>query len=151
MRLNRRKGCDRRRSAFTLLEVMIVVAIIVMLAAFAVPNLIGMQDKAKIDTTKAQVKSFEQAVKAYKVRVGDYPGGEGLSALVNGPGNGAEAWTPLMSNEDVNAVDPWGNRFQYSFPGSRNPFGAGAPDIWSNGPDKQSGTADDIGNWSLKR
>jgi general secretion pathway protein G len=151
MQVNQLKVRGRRRSGFTLLEVMIVVAIIVMLAAFAIPNLIGMQDKAKIDATKVQVKAFDQAVKAYKVKVGDYPGGEGLSALVSGPGNGQEAWTPLMSNEDVNALDQWGNRFNYSFPGSRNPFGSSAPDIWSNGPDRQSGTADDIGNWSSKR
>jgi general secretion pathway protein G len=151
MRVNRTKSRGRRRSGFTLLEVMIVVAIIVMLAAFAIPNLIGMQDKAKIDATRVQVKAFEQAVKTYKVKVGDYPGGEGLSALVSGPGGGTEAWTPLMSNEDVNALDQWGNRFQYSFPGSRNPYGSSAPDIWSNGPDRQSGTADDIGNWTTRR
>src|SRR4051794_23770209 len=119
MRLNRMKAHGRRRSGFTLLEVMIVVAIIVMLAAFAIPNLIGMQDRAKIDTTKAQVKTFQQAVDTYKIKVGDYPQGEGLSALVSGPGGGAEAWTPIMSNEDVNSVDPWGNRYNYSFPGSR--------------------------------
>jgi general secretion pathway protein G len=149
MRMNRKNA--RRRRGFTLLEVMIVVAILVMLAAFAVPNLLGMQDKAKIDAAKVQVKNFEGTVKNYKAQVGDFPsGGEGLNALVAGPA-GAQDWKPMMSNEDVNTLDPWGNRYQYQYPGSRNPFGASFPDIWSNGPDKQSGTADDIGNWSSRR
>jgi len=145
MKVNRQNA--RRRSGFTLLEVMIVVAILVMLAAFAVPNLLGMQDKAKIDAAKVQVKAFEQAVKVYKLNVGEFPSsGEGLNALVTGPGNAAD-WKPVMSNEDVSALDPWGQRYNYAYPGSRNSYGPSAPDIWSNGPDRQSGTADDIGNW----
>ena len=150
MKLNRMKNRDRRRG-FTLLEVMIVVAIIVMLAAFAIPNLLGMQDKAKIDTTKAQVNAFNQAVESYKVQVGDFPSGDqGLNMLVTGPGN-VENWKPIMANEDVTMLDQWGSRYNYAYPGSKNKYGASAPDIWSNGPDKQSGTADDIGNWRTNR
>src|SRR5258708_2455657 len=146
-----RNNASRLRRGFTLLEVMIVVAILVMLAAFAVPNLLGMQDQAKLKAAKVQVKAFESAVKSYKAMVGDYPSsGEGLNALVNGPGNAAD-WRPLMSNEDVSTVDPWGQKYNYAFPGSRNGYGASAPDIWSNGPDRQSGSADDIGNWTSQR
>ena len=151
MKLNRQVA-GQRRSAFTLLEVMIVVAILVMLAAFAVPNLLGMQDEAKKKAAKVQVKAFESAVKMYKLKVGDYPSsGEGLNALVTGSGGGGEAWTPLMTSEDVHALDPWNQPYNYAFPGSRNALGAGGPDIWSNGPDRQSGTADDIGNWTSAR
>lgn len=145
-RMNRRS-----RRGFTLLEVMIVVAIIVMLAAFAIPNLLGMQDRAKIDATKVQVKAFASALDNYKALTGDFPSGDqGLSMLVSGPGN-QENWKPLMANEDVNMLDQWGNRYNYLFPGSKNKYGSSHPDVWSNGPDRQSGTADDIGNWTGQR
>ena len=151
MRLNRTMNRNRRRSGFTLLEVMIVVAIIVMLAAFAIPNLLGMQDSAKIKTTAVQVKAFESAVESYKAMNGDFPSGDqGLSMLVTGPGN-TQDWKPLMANDDVNMPDPWGNKYNYVFPGSRNKYGSSHPDIWSNGPDKQPGTGDDIGNWRAAR
>jgi len=148
MKTNR--NSRRRRSGFTLLEVMIVVAIIVMLAAFAIPNLLGMQDKAKIDSTRVQVNAFNSAVESYKALTGDFPtGDQGLSMLVTGPGT--QDWKPLMANEDVNMLDQWGNKYNYMYPGSKNKYGSSHPDIWSSGPDRQSGTADDIGNWRAQR
>jgi general secretion pathway protein G len=144
MKTNRNKRRSRR--GFTLLEVMIVVAIIVMLAAFAIPNLLGMQDSAKIKAAKVQVQAFNSAVESYKAMQGDFPSGDqGLNMLVTGPGQGD--WKPLMANEDVNMPDPWGQKYNYMFPGSKNKYGSSHPDIWSSGPDRQSGTADDIGNW----
>jgi general secretion pathway protein G len=150
MRVTRTQRRNRRRSGFTLLEIMIVVAIIVMLAAFAVPNLVGMQDRAKIDSTKSQVTQFANNFEQYKVLVGDYPdSGQGFNALVTGPGNAQ--WTPIIASEDANMADPWGSKYNYQYPGSRNKFGSSKPDVWSNGPDRQSGTADDIGNWTTRR
>jgi general secretion pathway protein G len=71
--------------------------------------------------------------------------------LVSGPGNGDSTWQPIMTNDDVNTLDPWQQRYNYQFPGNRNPLGQAGPDIWSNGPDRQPNTADDIGNWKGTR
>jgi general secretion pathway protein G len=144
------KNRRSRRDGFTLLEVMLVVGILVMLAAFALPNIIGAQTEAQKGTTKTQVKAFDDAFRQYRIRTGDFPTNDvGFQALVNGPGNAQGGqWTPIMTNDDINKLDPWNSRYNYQFPGSKNPLGATAPDIWSNGPDKASGTADDIGNWS---
>ena len=143
LRTRKTKG---RRTGFTLLEVLLVVGILVAIAAVAIPNLIGAQDTAKLNTAKLQVQSFDQAVKQFKIIIGNFPGNdEGLQALVTGGANRPANWTPIMA--EANVADPWNRPFQYRFPGSRNPLGASAPDIWSNGPDGVEGTADDVGNW----
>jgi general secretion pathway protein G len=143
---------NARRSGFTLLEVMLVVGIIVMLAAFAIPNIIGSQETANRRIAKIQVEAFDKAFKQYKVQVGSFPEtGQGFQLLVSGPNNGDSTWQPIMTNDDINTLDPWQQRYNYQFPGTRNPLGSAGADIWSNGPDRQPNTADDIGHWKGTR
>lgn len=137
----------QRRSGFTLLEVLLVVAILVALAAIAVPRLIGVQESAKVDEAKLQVNSFDTALGLYNVQFKGFPATEqGLLALAQAPNPAPENWYPLM--KESNKLDPWGSPYNYQYPGTRNSMG---PDVWSNGPDRQSGSADDIGNWPTGR
>ena len=143
--LSRQRGQSRR--GFTLIEVLLVAGIIVMLAAIVVPNLIGAEQSAKIKTTKANVQALAKAFDNYKFTYElDYPTGDGFSALVNGPGN-LPNWVSQI--ESARPVDAWGKPINYQFPGTHNKMGK--PDIWSNGPDGQSGTADDITSWTVAK
>jgi len=136
------------RNAFTLLELLIVLAILGAIAAMVVPNLLGSQKKANIMTTESSIHGLEQALKLYAVdNQGTYPTG------------GSEVIESLMSktDKDGNAVDPlietlpldaWGNPLMYEYPNTKAE--TTKPAIWSFGPDKKDdqGDGDDINNWT---
>lgn len=139
--------------AFTLLEVLMVVVIIGLLAAFVVPNFINAPNTAKIGLTEAAIGpngSLPSALKMYRVAVGRYPTtDEGLKAMIEPPDDEeqAKAWKkgggPFI--EDLSGLkDAWGNEYRYTCPGTYNTEGF---DLSSNGPDGQEGTDDDIVNW----
>lgn len=138
-----------RRRGFTLLEVLLVVAILVALAAIVVPNLLGVQEGNKRDQAKLQVNALENAFGLYNVHTGSFPTTEqGIQALLVCPNPAPQNWRgPYLKGADLN--DPWGSPYSYQYPGTRS--GTGGPDVWSNGPDRQSGTADDIGNWTASK
>ncbi|MDD3469677.1 MAG: type II secretion system major pseudopilin GspG [Thermoguttaceae bacterium] len=142
MKRNVRK--DRMlRKGFTLVELLIVLAILVMLAAFAVPKLFDVLKNAKVNTAKTQVKTFTDTLDLYATNSGgDYPTTEdGLNALVQQPEDFPETgtWSQLMPSIPV---DPWNSPYQYALDES-----TGSPHVWSYGPDKQDGTEDDIKSW----
>lgn len=135
----------RKRRGFTLLEVLLVVGILVALAAIALPNLIGVQEGAMKDEAKLQVDNLENVLNMYKVHTGSFPmSDQGLMALEVPPNPAPENWRGPYMKGLGQLRDPWGNPYSYQYPGTRNTVG---PDVWSNGPDRQSGTSDDIGNW----
>ncbi|HVJ83700.1 MAG TPA: type II secretion system major pseudopilin GspG [Planctomycetia bacterium] len=135
----------RARRGFTLLEILLVVAILVTLMAIVAPNFIGQQEKAKVGIAKIDVGALEKAVNMFNVTVGRLPEqGEGLAVLAGTPNDASQGYKPILKPEDASKNDPWGSPYQYQNPGNRSSVGF---DIWSNGPDKQSGTGDDIGNW----
>lgn len=143
-------GCrrtQRDRRGFTLLELLLVVGILVMLAAFALPSFMGTQKQAQVDAATSQIRIFEDALKLYQSQNGMFPTTEqGLNALVEKPEDEPvpTKWAgPYF--EDANVTDPWGSEYQYANPGEHN--GDKKPDIWSLGPDREDGTDDDIGNW----
>jgi type II secretion system protein G len=79
--------------------------------------------------------------------MGEYPSTEeGILALFHAPKGKTDKWHgPYIETEDKELpVDPWGSRYQYQCPGVHHPQGY---DVWSFGPDKKPGTADDLGNW----
>ncbi len=138
----------RRRGGFTLLEVLLVLAILGVIAAIAVPQLLGRQQEAMIKATASSVKGLEDAVKLYAVEHdGRFPAT--LDLLLSGVDEetGQER-APYL--EDIPA-DAWGNVLNYEYPptGERQTMG-GKPAIWSYGPDMQDGTEDDINNWTSK-
>ena len=136
----------RRRSGFTLIEVMLVLVILVILAGLAVTAIGPMRRRAQINAAKTQVGLVATALDNFDLLTGNYPAtDQGLEALINPPTNlpNADPMDWPMLKKPV-GVDPWDNPYQYESPGKNNPS---SYDIWSFGPDKIDGTADDIGNW----
>ncbi|MEE9570370.1 MAG: type II secretion system major pseudopilin GspG [Gammaproteobacteria bacterium] len=131
---------------FTLIEVMVVVVIIGLLAAFVVPNLIGNVDRAAVTRAKGDIRIIETALSLYRLDNYRYPSTEeGLQALVINPGEAAaQNWKPYLNSVPS---DPWNNPYQYLYPGQQREF-----DIFSYGADGQEGGEDidaEIGNWNL--
>jgi general secretion pathway protein G len=121
-----------------------VLTILALLAGLVVPKLIGQSAEAKVKDTVAQIALFKSALELFQSNCDRYPTTEeGLNALIQQP-NDAPGWKKVLDSNHV-PNDPWGNPYQYSCPGTHNADGY---DIWSYGPDKQPGTADDITNWS---
>jgi general secretion pathway protein G len=139
---------NRRRQAFTLLELMIVLVILVLLFAMVGPRLLGSQKKADIKAAKTQIGNLESALELYAVDMRTFPSSEdGLQALIEPPSDerAAAKWEGPYLDDDVLPVDPWDNPFEYEYPPTNNT--RDFPDIWSLGPDGEADTDDDIGNW----
>lgn len=134
----------RVRRGFTMIEMMLVIAIIIILIGGAVVFMGGTLDEAKFQVAEDTVQKLAQQIVLYQTRSRMYPSTEqGLEALVRRPTTGTvpTKWRPLM---DEIPLDPWGNPYQYRYPGVKNP---GKFDVFSMGPDGRSDTADDVGNW----
>ncbi len=151
-----RSSCDRacagrapRMRGFTLIEVMVVVAILGILAALIVPKLVGRSDEARVVAAKQDIGTLMQALKLYRLDNQRYPSGaQGLNALVQKPSS-----DPIPSNWkdggylDKLPNDPWGHPYQYLNPGVH-----GEIDVFSYGADGQPGGTGidaDIGSWDL--
>jgi general secretion pathway protein G len=147
-----KSGRARRRRAFTLIEMMAVIAIIGLLIALIGPAIAGMLDNGRITTTEAQIRQIEAALTSYQMDNGRYPTTEqGLRALIEKPTSAPEPyrWRPggYLARREI-PRDGWKNEIQYAAPGEHNPH---AFDVWSLGADGQPGGTDadaDIGNWS---
>jgi general secretion pathway protein G len=139
----------RRRppGGFTLIEVLLVLAILVILASLVTVNYISFQKRALVDQARAQIAVFDQALQAYHLSMNSYPTtDQGLWALREPPAGLASPhrWGPeAYLSKDV-PLDPWDREYQYLNPGRMNP---NSFDVWSLGPDGVDGTEDDIGNW----
>lgn len=115
-------------AGFTLVELLVVLAIIGLLSTVVVLNVLPMQGRAQVQKAQADLAIIEQGLEFYRLGVGRYPTTEeSLAALTTATATGA----PLKNLPD----DPWGNRYQYRSPGE-----AGTPyDLWSWGSDGQEG------------
>ena len=134
-----------RPRGFTLIEVLVVVAILGILAAIVVPRIMDRPDEAKRVAAKADIGAIVQALKIYRLDNGGYPTtDQGLVALVQKP-----TTNPVPGNWkkylDQVPKDPWGTDYQFLSPGVR-----GEIDVFSLGADRArggEGNAADIGNW----
>jgi len=133
IKLNLLKASSRLASArgMTLLEIMVVIAIIGILATAIGVGVVGYLSKAKVDACKAQIRNIAQALEIYAAD-SDYP--SSLTALTEGPG------APLKPKQ---LKDPWGQDIIYNYPSQK---GGAAYDLCSKGPDRREGTEDDICN-----
>ena len=137
---------DNAQKGFTLIEIMLVVIIIGLLAAIAVPRLVGKSKEARISIAKSDVNSsIPTALDFYELDNGHFPSSEqGLEALITKP-----ALAPTPSNWNGPYLkklpkDPWRNDYIYKNPGDHNQSDF---DLYSKGPDGIEGTQDDLGNW----
>lgn len=142
---------NRKRSGFTLTEVLLVLAILGVIAAMVVPNLIGQQGKANVMATKANIKGFEEAIKQYAIaNDGVFPEGsrDEVIALLVQPGQDADG-RMIAPYLEKTPRDAWDQPLYYQYPNTKV-ANATKPAIWSSGPNKQNedGGGDDVNNWS---
>lgn len=129
------RSTQRARGGFTLLEILMVVAIIVVLAGLATMYLIPALNSSQADLAKVKARSLETPATTYKLKNGSFP--TDLTILTQpDPKYQNNAYVP----EDA-ILDPWGKQYQIQFPGEVNK--GGKPDIFTTDPN----TGEKIGNW----
>lgn len=139
------------RRGFTIVEVMIVLAIILAITTLVVVNLRGDKKDSQISTAKISLKSFMGALDRFNDKFGRYPTDEeGLkvlwdkSALQTENEEEGAKWSALINNAEDAQKDPWGQAWLYRQKDERDGGAGDVPDVWSAGPDRQDGTDDDI-------
>ena len=139
-----RRAAKSARRAFTIIEVLLAIALISLLAFIVVGNLDTLMTGGQTKIAKSMVEdSVATPLMSFNLSVGRYPTTEeGLNALVNAPDALSERWKGPYARSLP--LDPWGNAYQYRCPSTKSKVGY---DVWSNGPDGQPDTEDDIGNW----
>lgn len=135
MSSRRRSSSGSGADGFTLIEVLLVVAILGILAAVVVVSLGGRREEAMIGAARTSIKGIQSALDLYEVDTGKYP--QTLQSLVQS--DGAPNWNGPYIKGGLPA-DPWGTAFGYTLRGSKD------YEIRSGGPDKQVGSGDDITN-----
>ena len=139
----------RRRRGFTLLELLVVLAIIATLVAVVAPAIFRNVGDAKTDAAKSQIEILTLALDAYRLDNDSYPTSEqGLAALRVRPTAGASPhnWRGPYLRKDA-PPDPWGRPYLYVAPGVENPT---SYDLYTLGRDGKPGGSDedaDITSW----
>jgi len=130
--MRKKFGSRSYNQGFTLVELLVVLAILGMLAALVGPQVLNQLGGAKSKTASIQISDLEQALEIYKLDVGRFPTtDQGLEALVREP-SGARGWNGPYLKKGELPDDPWGNPYEYS-------YSRGVPEIVSLGADGRPG------------
>lgn len=136
-----------RDAGFSLLELLVVLAIMGLLAAIVAPQVIRYLGSSRSQTAKVQIQNTVAALELYRLDLGRYPSAqENLQALVAAPGAAAAGWNGPYLVQAAALTDPWGNPYRYTIPGKRG----GEVDVFTLGSDNAEGgdgEARDVGNW----
>lgn len=134
----RRDTAGYRRAGFTLLELLVVIVIIGLLAAYVGPKYFSQLGKSEVTIAKAQIEAFDKSLDTYRLDVGRYPSTEeGLGALMTAPPSASAKWNGPYLKKGI-PLDPWGRAYQYRSPGARSEY-----EIVSLGKDGQPGGSAD--------
>jgi general secretion pathway protein G len=123
---------------FTLLELLVVIVIIGLLAAYVGPKYFSQLGKSEVTVARAQIDAFDKSLDTFRLDVGRYPTTEeGLNALTTAPEAAAAKWNGPYLKKGV-PLDPWGHAYQYRAPGSKGEY-----ELLSFGRDGQPGGSGD--------
>ncbi|MBD9597785.1 type II secretion system major pseudopilin GspG [Ensifer sp. ENS05] len=112
----------RNMEGFTLVELLVVLAIIGLIAAIATPQVLRYLGAAKVDTTKAQIRNVQSALELYYIDSGRYPSTEeGLVALETQPDSNS-SWNGPYLKKGGTLKDAWGNAYKYESPAGDKQF-----------------------------
>ena len=136
---------NRGHGAFTLMGMLLVLGIIALLIGMGTVMMKDVLGDAEEGRAKGDIAGLTASVIRYKTKGGLYPtSSQGLKALVVRPSDGPQpkSYKSLLKEEAL--YDPWGNLYQYRYPGK---FNTDSYDIFSVGKDGKEGTEDDVTNW----
>ena len=117
--------------AFTLIELLAVIAILGLIAAFAVPQVLKWVSGARSDSARIQIEALGASIDLYRLEVGSFP--PTLEALVEKP-PGVDRWDGPYLKKKVIPKDPWGHSYVYRYPGKNGNY-----DLMSLGADNSEG------------
>lgn len=131
-------AASKRQAGFTLLELLVVIVIIGLLAAYVGPKYFSQLGKSEVTVAKAQIEAFDKSLDTYRLDVGRYPTAEeGLGALMTAPPSAGAKWNGPYLKKGI-PKDPWGSDYQYRSPGTKGEY-----EIVSLGKDGQPGGSGD--------
>ena len=109
-------------AGFTLVEMLVVIAIIGLVVGLIGPRVLNYLSESKVKAAKIQLESFSAALDLYYLDNGVYPAGnEGLTALIERPSS-ARAWNGPYLKTSMVPADPWGHPYVYKVPGDHTPY-----------------------------
>ena len=133
---------------FTLIELMVVIAILALLGGVVAPQVMNKLKAAKPQKVRIDINATGMALEMYAVENGDYPTTEqGLDALLTQPTSQPEPlnWNGPYVKKGTKFVDPWNHEYIYEQPSTHEGYDY---DLFSFGPDGQEGGEDDINSWA---
>lgn len=140
------KTLKRQSRGFTLVEIMVVVAILGMLAVMVVPRVFSQLEGAQEKRVANDIRAIEASLKFYKLDSFTYPTqAEGLKALVEEPTNARNWRGPYLENLPR---DPWDNEYRYANPGAHGK----EVEVFTYGADNTEGgdgADSDWGSWNI--